>query len=89
MAQIAITISVSLLASWLVAVSLIPMLSARMRTPPAVHSVGPTASWATTRSGATAAVGSTRTQRDQLYADLFAFVLWRAGAPAFQPKVSV
>ncbi|MCE7031402.1 efflux RND transporter permease subunit [Lysobacter sp. GX 14042] len=38
MAQIAITISVSLLASWLVAVSLIPMLSARMKTPPAVHS---------------------------------------------------
>ncbi|WP_058834557.1 efflux RND transporter permease subunit [Luteimonas abyssi] len=36
MSQIAITISVSLLASWLVAVSLIPMLSARMRTPPAV-----------------------------------------------------
>ena len=32
MAQIAITISVSLLASWLVAVSLIPMLSARMAT---------------------------------------------------------
>ncbi|PJJ99387.1 acriflavin resistance protein [Lysobacteraceae bacterium NML91-0213] len=38
MAQIAITISVSLLASWLVAVSLIPMLSARMRTPPAIAS---------------------------------------------------
>ncbi|MEQ1511737.1 MAG: efflux RND transporter permease subunit [Lysobacteraceae bacterium] len=38
MAQIAITISVSLLASWLVAVSLIPMASARMRTPPAVRS---------------------------------------------------
>ncbi len=38
MAQIAITISVSLLASWLVAVSLIPMLSARMKTPPAVNS---------------------------------------------------
>lgn len=37
MAQIAITISVSLLASWLVAVSLIPMLSARMKTPPAVE----------------------------------------------------
>ncbi|MBB1060507.1 efflux RND transporter permease subunit [Marilutibacter spongiae] len=37
MAQIAITISVSLLASWLVAVSLIPMLSARMKTPPAVQ----------------------------------------------------
>ncbi|MBN6151617.1 efflux RND transporter permease subunit [Xanthomonas sp. AmX2] len=38
MAQIAITISVSLLASWLVAVSLIPMLSARMRTPTLVTS---------------------------------------------------
>ncbi|AKC85460.1 efflux RND transporter permease subunit [Pseudoxanthomonas suwonensis] len=38
MAQLAITISVSLLASWLVAVSLIPMLSARLKTPPAVHS---------------------------------------------------
>lgn len=37
MAQIAITISVSLLASWLVAVSLIPMLSARMKTPPVVR----------------------------------------------------
>ncbi|UZW62953.1 efflux RND transporter permease subunit [Lysobacter enzymogenes] len=38
MSQIAITISVSLLASWLVAVSLIPMLSARLKTPPAVAS---------------------------------------------------
>lgn len=37
MTQIAVTISVSLLASWLVAVSLIPMLSARLRTPPAVQ----------------------------------------------------
>ncbi len=37
MAQIAVTISVSLLASWLVAVSLIPMISARMKTPPAVN----------------------------------------------------
>ena len=37
MAQIAITISVSLLASWLVAVSLIPMLSARMKTPPVIN----------------------------------------------------
>ncbi|TKR33356.1 efflux RND transporter permease subunit [Luteimonas gilva] len=36
--QIAITISVSLLASWLVAVSLIPMISARLKTPPAVRS---------------------------------------------------
>ncbi len=37
MSQIAVTISVSLLASWLVAVSLIPMLSARMKTPPMVR----------------------------------------------------
>lgn len=36
--QIAITISVSLLASWMVAVSLIPMVSARLKTPPAVIS---------------------------------------------------
>ncbi|WP_372013399.1 efflux RND transporter permease subunit [Pseudoxanthomonas sp. 10H] len=35
--QIAITISVSLLASWLVAVSMIPMISARLKTPPLVH----------------------------------------------------
>jgi len=35
MSQVAVTISVSLLASWLVAISLIPMLSARMKTPPA------------------------------------------------------
>jgi prolyl oligopeptidase len=34
-------------------------------------------------------VGSTRTQRDQLFADMFSFVLWRAGVPAFQPGVSV
>ena len=38
LSQLAITISVSLLASWLVAVSLIPMLSARMKTPPALKS---------------------------------------------------
>ena len=36
--QLAVTISVSLLASWLVAISLIPMLSAKMQTPPAVKS---------------------------------------------------
>ncbi|MGE8231909.1 MAG: efflux RND transporter permease subunit [Stenotrophomonas sp.] len=36
--QLALTISFSLLASWLVAVSLIPMLSARMKTPPALKS---------------------------------------------------
>ena len=38
LAQLAVTISVSLLASWLVAVSLIPMLSARMKSPPALKS---------------------------------------------------
>jgi HAE1 family hydrophobic/amphiphilic exporter-1 len=38
LSQIAITISVSLLASWLVAVSLIPMISARLKTPPAAVS---------------------------------------------------
>jgi len=38
LAQLAVTISVSLLASWLVAVSLIPMLSARLPTPSALHS---------------------------------------------------
>jgi HAE1 family hydrophobic/amphiphilic exporter-1 len=37
LSQIAITISVSLLASWLVAVSLIPMLSARIQTPKLVR----------------------------------------------------
>ncbi|MGH8077449.1 MAG: efflux RND transporter permease subunit, partial [Lysobacter sp.] len=37
LSQIAITISVSLLASWLVAVSLIPMISARLKMPPAVR----------------------------------------------------
>lgn len=37
LSQIAVTISVSLLASWLVAVSLIPMISARLKTPPGVH----------------------------------------------------
>ncbi len=40
LSQIAITISVSLMASWLVAVSLIPMLSAKLKTPPAVRSQG-------------------------------------------------
>lgn len=29
--------------------------------------------------------GSTRSQRDALSADLYSFVLWRAGVPAFQP----
>jgi hydrophobic/amphiphilic exporter-1 (mainly G- bacteria), HAE1 family len=34
--QVAITITIALLASWLVAVSLIPMISARLKTPPSV-----------------------------------------------------
>ncbi|GAB2503025.1 efflux RND transporter permease subunit [Arenimonas alkanexedens] len=34
--QVAMTITISLLASWIVAVSLIPMISARLRTPPAI-----------------------------------------------------
>ncbi len=36
--QLAVTISVSLLSSWLVAISLIPMVSARLQTPPALKS---------------------------------------------------
>jgi len=36
LAQVAYTITISLLASWLVAVSLIPMISARLKTPPAI-----------------------------------------------------
>ncbi|PZO10796.1 MAG: AcrB/AcrD/AcrF family protein [Lysobacteraceae bacterium] len=42
--QVAITITISLLASWIVAVSLIPMISARLKTPPAItaeHGVVP------------------------------------------------
>jgi hydrophobic/amphiphilic exporter-1 (mainly G- bacteria), HAE1 family len=36
MGQVAVTITVALLASWLMAVSLIPMLAARVRTPPRI-----------------------------------------------------
>jgi hydrophobic/amphiphilic exporter-1 (mainly G- bacteria), HAE1 family len=36
LSQVAITITIALLASWLVAVSLIPMISARLKTPPAI-----------------------------------------------------
>lgn len=36
LSQVAITITIALLASWLVAVSLIPMISARLATPPAM-----------------------------------------------------
>lgn len=31
-------------------------------------------------------VGSTRQQRDEEFSDVFAFALWQAGAPEFQPK---
>jgi prolyl oligopeptidase len=30
-------------------------------------------------------LGSTRTQRDEEFGDIFAFVLWQAGVPGFQP----
>jgi HAE1 family hydrophobic/amphiphilic exporter-1 len=36
LSQVALTITIALLCSWLVAVSLIPMISARLKTPPAV-----------------------------------------------------
>ncbi|HWR96402.1 MAG TPA: efflux RND transporter permease subunit [Arenimonas sp.] len=36
LSQVALTITIALLASWLVAVSLIPMISARLKTPPAI-----------------------------------------------------
>ncbi len=36
--EVAITITIALLSSWLVAVSLIPMISARLKTPPSVSS---------------------------------------------------
>jgi HAE1 family hydrophobic/amphiphilic exporter-1 len=38
LAQVAVAISIALLASWLVAVTLVPMLSARIQTPPALLS---------------------------------------------------
>lgn len=30
-------------------------------------------------------IGSTRTQRDEEFTDIFAFILWQAGVPGFQP----
>ncbi|HKE92735.1 MAG TPA: prolyl oligopeptidase family serine peptidase [Povalibacter sp.] len=30
-------------------------------------------------------IGSTRTQRDEEFGDIFAFILWQTGAPGFQP----
>jgi hydrophobic/amphiphilic exporter-1 (mainly G- bacteria), HAE1 family len=38
--EVAVTITIAMLASWLMAVSLIPMLSARIRTPPRIGSAG-------------------------------------------------
>lgn len=35
--------------------------------------------------GAGHGIGSTRTQRDEMWADLYSFVLWRAGVKEFQP----
>ncbi|MGN6452239.1 MAG: prolyl oligopeptidase family serine peptidase [Steroidobacteraceae bacterium] len=32
-------------------------------------------------------IGSTKTQNDELYADLIAFVLWRAGEPQWRPRL--
>jgi len=31
-------------------------------------------------------IGSTRTQRDEEYGDIFAFALWQAGTKGFQPE---
>ena len=30
-------------------------------------------------------IGSTRTQRDEEFGDIFAFILWQAGVKGFQP----
>lgn len=32
-------------------------------------------------------IGSTKTQNDELYADMIAFVLWRAGEPQWRPRL--
>lgn len=32
-------------------------------------------------------IGSTKSQNDRLYADMYAFVFWRAGKPGWRPKV--
>lgn len=47
--QVAVTITLSLLASWLVAVSLIPMISARIKAPPAAAQAGGFVPWLTDR----------------------------------------
>lgn len=40
LSQVAIAITFALLSSWLIAISLIPMLAARLRSPPPLHSAG-------------------------------------------------
>ncbi len=47
--QVAVTITIALLASWLVAVSLIPMISAHVRTPPSLPSQHGFIPWLTRR----------------------------------------
>jgi prolyl oligopeptidase len=32
-------------------------------------------------------IGSTRSQRDEEFGDIFAFILWQAGVAGYQPKV--
>jgi prolyl oligopeptidase len=32
-------------------------------------------------------IGSTKTQNDDLYADVIAFVFWRAGVPQWRPRL--
>jgi prolyl oligopeptidase len=49
-------------------------------------SKSPTLLWIDFGSGH--GMGSTREQRDALLADMYAFVLWCAGAAAFQPVAS-
>lgn len=31
-------------------------------------------------------IGSTKSQNDQLYADMYSFVFWRAGLPSWRPN---
>lgn len=47
--QVAITITISLLSSWLVAVSLIPMISARLKTPASIHQKASAVQWLSDR----------------------------------------
>lgn len=47
--QVAVTITISLLASWLVAVSLIPMISARIKAPPSLGKTTGFVPWLTDR----------------------------------------